>query len=170
MNHSFIKPKPKPLLFQDTKIWISFISLALVILLGFDHFINLQISITNEDIKLYSQKEDEIKRQVQFMKNSVEDTQFRVNFSQNIVSNNVVIKDSVENLFDLIPQKITLTKIQMTQKKLTIQGITPNKDIYNFLLAIPLKSIFEESTVGFYLTDNGWYKFTSINSFKADKK
>ena len=94
----------------------------------------------------------------------------KVNFAQSITSNNIVIKDSIENLFDLIPKKITLTKIQMSKNALTIQGRTPNKDTYRFLLAVPLKSIFEKSTVSFYLTDNGWYKFISINSFENIKR
>jgi hypothetical protein len=44
-----------------------------------------------------------------------------------------------------------------------MSGITPTKDIYKYLLEIPLKSIFESSEVDFYFTKNGQYKFNSIS-------
>lgn len=166
MPYSFIQPKPKPLIFQDTKIWLTFIGLALSILISFHYMLVLQISLAKDDIKLHTFKEANSKDQISSIKNNIEELHVKVNFAQNINSNNIVIKDSIENLFDLIPKKITLTKIQMSKNSLTIQGRTPNKDTYRFLLAVPLKSIFEKSTVNFYLTDNGWYKFTSISSFE----
>lgn len=170
MSYSFIQPKPKPLIFQDTKIWITFTILALSILLSFNFMLVLQISLAKDDIKLHTFKEVNSKDHISSLKKNIEALHLKVNFAQSITSNNIVIKDSIENLFDLIPKKITLTKIQMSKNALTIQGRTPNKDTYRFLLAVPLKSIFEKSTVSFYLTDNGWYKFISINSFENIKR
>jgi len=57
----------------------------------------------------------------------------------------------------------------MTKDDLTIQGITPSEDIYNYLLAIPLRSIFEESSVDFTATENGWHNFTSVSRFESIK-
>jgi len=169
MNYSFIQPKEKPLFFQDTKVWIAFTMVAIIIMVAFNYFLILQTSIAQENIKLYKIKKQSIQDQINFLKKKIENTQLRINFAQNIHSNNIVAKDSIENLFDLIPEKITLTKIAMTQEKLIIKGITPTKDVYNFLLSIPLKSIFKDSTVSFYLTDNG-YKFTSVNIFEVKKQ
>ena len=72
---------------------------------------------------------------------SIEDVS-ALNFKEYITYQNSILKESIENLFDLIPEQITLNKIQMEQYQLTLYGTTPSKQIYAFLLEVPLRSIF----------------------------
>ena len=166
MEFSFTSPRPKELIFQDTKIWLIFTTVAITIILGFNYIVSLQIGILNQEKKLGNIKQTNLTQEIKVIKKNIEEINYQEDFTQNLVSNNLIIKDSIQNLFDLIPEQITLTTIKMDKNKLIIQGITPSKEIYNFLLAIPLKSIFESSTVKFFLSHNGWYKFTSINHFE----
>jgi hypothetical protein len=84
-------------------------------------------------------------------------------FSENIFTENNVMKDSIVNLFDLVPNRITLSKVKLLEKGLILHGITPNEDVYNFMLGAPLKSIFNRSYSSFYPSKNGWLRFVSTN-------
>jgi hypothetical protein len=84
-------------------------------------------------------------------------------FSENIFTANSVMKDSIINLFDLVPNRITLSKAKLLENGLILYGITPNEDIYNFMLAAPLKSIFNRSYSSFFPAQNGWLRFVSTN-------
>jgi len=80
-----------------------------------------------------------------------------------IAASNAVLKQSLRNLLDLVPSSITLTEISMDKSSLIVKGTTPSRDIYNMLLATPLKSIFSTSNTSFYQLDNGWLNFVSTN-------
>ena len=49
------------------------------------------------------------------------------------------------------------------QDGLVLYGITPNKDVYNFMLQAPLRSIFHRTYSSFYPEKNGWLRFVSTN-------
>ena len=82
---------------------------------------------------------------------------------EEIYTRNILLKESMKNLFDLVPDKITLNRVIIKKDSLIIYGKTPTKDTFNFLLSAPLKSIFSSSNTMFYLTKNGWYNFVSTN-------
>ncbi len=87
--------------------------------------------------------------------------------AEEIFSNNTLLKESMKNLFDLVPDQITLKKVEMERNSLILYGVTPTQDTFNFLLAAPLKSIFHTSNTNFYLTKEGWYNFVSFNKIIA---
>lgn len=93
----------------------------------------------------------------------------KVYFHSYVESQNKMLQESVENLFDLIPEQITLNKIQMEQSQLTLYGTTPSKQIYTFLLEVPLRSIFHQSRADFYMLPNGWYNFVSISKLNQEE-
>ena len=168
MKYSFTKPSSKPFIFQDTKIWLTFIIISISLMLGLNQLLRLQIDLTNRSVTFNNSKQRALQVEIENLKVNTEDINFKYNFIENIYSNNVVVKDSIENLFEFVPRQITLTNIKMTKDDLVIQGTTPSKDIYNYLLAIPLRSIFEESSVDFFTNTNGWYNFTSISRFESE--
>jgi hypothetical protein len=87
---------------------------------------------------------------------------------ERITTQNSVLKDSITNLFDLIPQRITLSEASLLENGLILHGITPNKDIYNFMLQAPLRSIFHKTYSSFYPLSNGWLRFVSTNYIEDD--
>ncbi|MCI5633290.1 hypothetical protein [Helicobacter sp.] len=170
MNYSFTQPGRKTLLKKVSRIWWGYIFLTLFIFAGFvailkiqGYFMqqNAQISITKQKILL-----DEIKQHQEAL--IVE--QEKVNFKEYITYQNSILKESIENLFDLIPEQITLNKIQMEQYQLTLYGTTPSKQIYAFLLEVPLRSIFHQSRADFYMLPNGWYNFVSVSKLEEAKQ
>ena len=71
-------------------------------------------------------------------------------------------------MFDLVPSRITLSEAKLLENGLILYGITPNKDVYNFMLQAPLRSIFHKTYSSFYPAQNGWLRFVSTNY--ADKE
>ena len=71
--------------------------------------------------------------------------------------------DGYYNLFDLVPNRITLSEAKIMENALILYGITPNKDVYNFMLQAPLRSIFHRTYSSFYPAENGWLRFVSTN-------
>ncbi len=163
MSYSFIKPKLKPIFSPFSKLWLSFIGLIFSIMMIFNIFILAKTTFMKSDI------EDMTKQSVQAQK-KIKKANFNIKLitqeklvAEEIFASNEVLKDSMKNLFDLVPDQITLSKVLMEKNSLILYGSTPSKDIYNFLLASPLRSIFSTSQTAFYLNKNGWYHFVSTN-------
>ena len=97
------------------------------------------------------------------VKNNKEMTNpYRVNY--NIRGGDMIhFAHSINNLFDLVPSRITLSQAKIMEDGLILYGVTPNKDVYNFMLQAPLRSIFHRSYSSFYPVDNGWFRFVSTN-------
>ena len=105
-------------------------------------------------------KTKEIQKQIAFVKKQKA-------LAEEVYASNTVLKESMKNLFDLVPDQITLSRVLMDKDSLIIYGITPSKDTYNFLLGSPLRSIFYSSNTLFYLRDDGWFRFVSVNKSQS---
>lgn len=104
------------------------------------------------------------------LKVAIDDMENKINFinreastSEKVFTANTVLKESIKNLFDLVPERITLSQAQLEKNALILYGVTPNKEIYEFMLQAPLRSIFHRTYSSFYPLDNGWYSFVSTN-------
>ena len=167
VSYSFIKPRKKPLISAFSKIWILFISFVSLLLILFGLFLLFKIysykkntiTITNERVAL----EKKINEKDDYMEYLLR----QKSLGEEIFTRNTLLKDSMKNLFDLVPDKITLNRVIIKKDSLIIYGKTPTKDTFNFLLSAPLKSIFSTSNTIFYLTKNGWYNFVSTNKITS---
>ncbi len=165
MSYSFIKPKLKPLLSPFSKLWITFILATLGLMVMLNISIVTKTAMMKYDIK-------SLKMQAQQTNKKINKTNYHLTViakekgvAEEIFASNEILKDSMKNLFDLVPDQITLSKVYMQKNSLIIYGSTPTKEAYNFLLGSPLRSIFNTSQVSFYLTQSGWYNFVSTNKF-----
>lgn len=163
MKYSFIAPRKKHFFTMFTKVWLVFIVSIFVLLNVFNFFVMYK----NSD---YQSSAKQIKIDRIALEKNIEQIDEKIGFilrqkavAEEIYANNIILKDSMKNLFDLVPDQITLNKVIMEKDSLIIYGVTPTKDTYDFLLATPLKSIFHTSQTIFYLTDKGWYNFVSTN-------
>ena len=169
MNYSFTKPGKKTLLKKVSRIWWGYIFLTLFIFVGFVVVLKIQgyFMEKNTQIAINKQKEllEHIKQYqaMQLIENK------KVQFGSDISKQNELLVESISNLFDLIPEQITLNKIQMEKYQLNLYGTTPSKQVYTFLLEVPLRSIFNQSRADFYMLPNGWYNFVSISKLQKEE-
>ncbi len=163
MRYSFIKPHPRPLVSLFTKIWVIFILFVSLIMISFGLFLLFQIYNYQKEAVIVHNKRVAIESKVDKMDRYIEYLLRQKAQGEEIYSRNTLLKDSIKNLFDLVPNQITLKRVIIKKDSLIIYGKTPTKDAYNFLLAAPLKSIFSTNNTMFYLSKSGWYNFISTN-------
>ena len=160
---SFIAPRKKHFFTMFTKVWLIFIASIFLFLT----FFNLFVIYKNHDFKSSTEV---LNRDRIALESEIDSVDEKIGFilrqkavAEEIYANNIILRDSIKNLFDLVPDQVTLSRVIMEKDSLVIYGVTPTKDVFNFLLATPLKSIFHTSNTMFYLTDKGWYNFVSTN-------
>ncbi|WP_428739413.1 hypothetical protein [Sulfurimonas sp.] len=163
MKYSYIKPRSKTPFTQELKLLITFFSMTLIMI--FSTFLFLVFKDYNfEQDKIETiQARTALQADIENMKNQIAYIEKQKDLSERIFTKNSVLKDSIANLFDLVPERITLSEAKLLKNGLVLYGITPNKDIYNFMLQAPLRSIFHKTYSSFYPAGNGWLRFVSTN-------
>lgn len=162
-SYSFIKPQKKPIFSLFSKIWMLFISTVVLLFAAVNLFVELKSSSSRNETQISKQKQDQIKEQIKQTDELTALLKQRRDSANEILASNAVLKQSVRNLLDLVPSSITLNEIAMDKNSLVVKGTTPSRDVYNMLLATPLKSIFNTSNTSFYQLDSGWLNFISTN-------
>lgn len=169
MNYSFVSPSKKTLLKKVSRIWWGYIFLTLFIFFGFVITLKIQGYFMERKTAQAMQEQSATLEEIKGFQELQQIEEQRVEFGQFVANQNGMLKESVENLFDLIPEQITLNKIQMERYQLVLYGTTPSKQIYTFLLEVPLRSIFHQSRADFYLLPNGWYNFVSTSKLRQEE-
>lgn len=163
MRYSYIKPRTKSPFTQELQLLVSFFSITLFMLFCTSLFLLYKnYSFEQEKHDIIAQKE-QLQDDIAKMQNKIAYINKQKEFSEELFTKNSVLRDSIANLFDLVPERITLSEATLLKNGLILHGITPNKDIYNFMLEAPLRSIFHETYSSFYPAGNGWLHFVSTN-------
>jgi len=163
MIYSYTKPRKKSALTQESFLMFAFFGMAIGMLLLTYLFLLYKDYTFDKDLeKIYAQRVV-LEKNIVTMKNEITYIEKQLEFSQRVQTQNNVLRDSIANLFDLVPQRITLSEARLLENGLVLYGITPSKDVYNFMLQAPLRSIFHKTYSSFYPAENGWLRFVSTN-------
>ena len=133
-----------------------------------DGFVLTQIYSEKDKKEFFDETRTELEAKIEETEKAIEFIHKQAKLGHHVQSDNVILKDSIQNLFTLVPDQIHLVRAEIDRNSLVLYGFTPNKAIYNDMLMPPLKSIFTETTVAFYSLGNGWYRFVSKNRSKED--
>jgi len=170
MKYSYIKPRRKTILTQEMQLLLAFFSITILMLFMTYAFVLYKNYSFVADKQEVLQQQAKLESSLDTMKAKIEYIQKQNQLSESIYTKNTVLKDSIANLFDLVPERITLSEAQLLENGLILYGITPNKDIYNFMLQAPLRSIFHRTYSSFYPAGNGWLRFVSTNYIDNDEE
>ncbi len=161
---SFIKPRKKKLLDDLSTLWIIFIVLISLGLIVFGVYINYKSSFYIKMLEEGDQNSVQLSKKVNSIENDIQIYSMQKELLDEVKKSNLTLKNSVKNLFDLVPDQITLTDVIMEKNSLILKGYSASKESYTLLLEPPLKSIFDESRVNFSSHPKGYYQFVSKNS------
>lgn len=169
MRLSFISPNQKFFFSAIAQSWIAcFIASTLVI--GITWFL-LDWEI-ERSFRYSKQIQQQIKQQ-QSYQNTLNDQlsflKLQVQKIQGGQQQNTSLTNAITNIFELIPEQITINLISLSNESLIIKGITPTKELYTFLLDPSLKAIFAQSRVDFFILPSGWYNFISVSKITPNK-
>ena len=168
--YSFTKHSKKNYFKEDTKLWLIFYSISVFLYVSFSLFLLVKSYFYTKYYQRNNQDIITLNTKITSLTLKKENINLQKSLYENISVKNSLIKDSIKNLLDLIPDPITLNKFLLKKNSLVIYGITPTKDVYNLLMLPPLESIFSNTKTIFYQMPNGWYTFKSINTLKADNE
>jgi len=163
MKFSYIKPRKKSVFTPEFKLLFTFFSITIFMLVSTYLFLLFKDYRFDADKKEIMQNRSDLNISINQMKEQIQFIDIQTLLSEKIYTQNSVLKESITNLFDLVPDRITLSKASLLENGLILYGITPNKDVYNFMLQAPLRSIFHKTYSSFYPAENGWFRFVSTN-------
>lgn len=163
MKHSFIVPRRKRLISGELRLVLFFFTVTIAMVVGTYFFLRYKIYDFVNERQEIARKNIELERSIDQMDEQIKVIESEAKIVEQISTDNTVMKESIRNLFDLVPEDITLTRAELEEKSLILYGITPNKDVYEYMLHAPLRSIFNRTYTSFYPVENGWYRFVSSN-------
>lgn len=163
MRFSYIKPRKKSIFTPEIKLVLSFFSMSIFMLLSTYAFLVYKDSMFIQDKMAIQNEKHKLQANIKDMEAKIIHIEKQIDLSSKVFTKNGVLKDSIKNLFDLVPQRITLSEAKLLDNGLILYGITPNKDVYNFMLQAPLRSIFHKTYSSFYPAKGGWLRFVSTN-------
>jgi len=170
MKYSYIKARKKSLFTPEMQLLSVFFGITIMMLMFTYTFLLFKdYRFTQDKITIITQRES-ASLEIQEMEDKISFIQKEDILSEGIFTKNTVLKDSISNMFDLVPERITLSEAKLLENGLILYGITPNKDVYNFMLQAPLRSIFHRTYSSFYPAQNGWLRFVSTNYIDKEEE
>lgn len=163
MRYSFIKPRRKTVVSPEFKLLFFFFTITIGMLFVSYSFLKVKTLMYENSVQELLAKGDTLRSNIVSMNAEIAFIEVEKLHSEGIYTSNTVLKESIHNLFDLVPEKITLSQALLKEDELVLYGITPSKEVYEFLLLAPLRSIFHRSYTSYYAMPNGWYSFVSKN-------
>ena len=163
MKYSYITPRHKSAFTTEVQLLVIFFSITLGMLFITYLFLLFKDYNFLSDMDEKALVQSELSINIEDMKEQITFIEKENLLAQRVYTQNTVLRDSIANLFDLVPQRITLSQAKLLENGLILYGVTPNKDIYNFMLQAPLRSIFHRTYSSFYPAQNGWLRFVSTN-------
>lgn len=163
ISYSFIHPKPKHIFKKYTKVWVFYIILAVLCIIGFSKALEKQ-SISRISQQVHIEEEIEsLKLKSVVIRDYIERLDYEISVAEHTRAQNTMLKDSLTNLIKLIPEQITTKSIELNYDTLALKGLTPSKEVYKFLLEAPLRAVFSQTRVEFYPLVSGWFNFVSVS-------
>jgi hypothetical protein len=169
MKYSYIKPRHKTVFTKDIQLLLTFFSVTLFMLFSTYAFLLFRDYRFVEEVADINRQKSELRAGILKMSDEIATIEKQSLLAEKVFTKNSVLKDSIANLFDLVPSRITLSEAKIMEDGLILYGITPNKDVYNFMLQAPLRSIFHRTYSSFYPEKNGWLRFVSTNYIDEDE-
>lgn len=169
MKYSYVTPRNKSALTHEIQLMLSFFSITILMLFFTYAYITYKNYTFTQDKEKTLSVRANLEISLEKMKSDIEFIEKQKVLSEKIYTENTVLKDSISNLFDLVPLRITLSEAKLLKNGLILYGVTPNKDVYNFMLQAPLRSIFHETYSSFYPAENGWLRFVSTNYIEEEE-
>lgn len=169
-SYSFIRPQPKPFFSLLSQIWISLILFVCVLCVSIDFILKFYTNdLENKNLQA-QEKYNSSARSIAKIKETITRLENDYQTALNIYTLNDSLKRSVRNIFDIVPDTITLEYILVNINSLELRGKTPSRETFNLLMEAPLKSIFSSVHTSFYQLKGGWLNFSSISTLNEQDK
>ncbi len=165
--YSYIAPRKKTIMSRATKMWLFFFIFASILIFSYGIYLYLRSGKFENRLHNQQKANQTLNSSLNDLQKEYKSLQMKLILAKEINGSNQLLKKSVKNLFNLVPDQIVLEKVTMKRDSLEIEGLSTTKDAYRLLLEPPLRSIFGTSEVNFKFDGRvGRYRFVSVNKIK----
>jgi hypothetical protein len=164
LKFSYIQPRKKQLISAEVGLVLSFFAILFIFVTVIFLYLSFQINTFEKEKLAFKHQIEQNNFYADEVKKNINILNLNLRLSKEFNQRNIFFKESIQNILNLVPDKITLSRLELGEDRLVVYGETPTKDLYNLLMLAPLRSIFDKSYTSFYLQENGWYRFVSYNS------
>lgn len=163
MKYSLITPRRKKVISGEIQLALFFFMVSIIMVVGTYGFVSYKTYEFKSQHASLGKRIETLNEKTHIVEKNIDNIEAAIRVHEGVTTDNIVMKESIRNLFDLVPDQITLTRAELGDKSLILSGITPSKETYESLLQAPLRSIFHRTYTSYYPAQNGWYSFTSTN-------
>ena len=168
IKYSFVEPREKKLISNELMLVLYFFGAVFFFVIATYVFLQIKILTFESNIETKQDVIHSLGRDIFKHEQDIKSVNQQRIFAEKLFKNSEYLHRTIQNVFELVPDKITLSKAELKNNELVLYGETPTKDIYNLLLLAPLRSIFDDTYTSFYQLRNGWYRFVSYNKMDGN--
>lgn len=163
MTYSFTKPTSKHVLKPATKAWIFYFILAFCVLVGFKIKLGLQIEELQATQQRLKAEQESIVAKTDSLVKQGERLHYELGVTTAIKDHDEKLRQQIQNILDMIPEKVAIHEIKFENNRLFMRGITASKELFETSLQSQLRAIYTTSNATFYELPSGWYNFESVS-------
>ncbi len=166
MKYSFIEARKKSIFGLGFKIWIVFIITVEIILIIANIVISTQVQTYSDRKDDYISKIEELDENMKKLFNRQRTINKEAKIAERMRDSNTKLRAKIKRIFSLTPKDVIFHKVTWNKDALTLEGYTPTKDAFNFVLQTELESIYGSTKTVFFPRKTGGFNFSSKNISK----
>jgi hypothetical protein len=120
MQYSYIKPRSKTVFTKDLQLLFTFFSVTLFMLFATYGFLLFKDARYVQDLVEMNQQKEELRVKITKMSEQIATIEKQNLLAEKIFTKNSVLKESITNLFDLVPSRITLSEAKIIEDGLVL--------------------------------------------------
>lgn len=163
MTYSFTKATSKHILKPATKIWGFYFILAFGILIGFRVHLLMQVEDLKEMQNILKAEQEQIVETTDSLIKEGERLYYELGVTTKIKQRDEKLRQQIENILNMIPDKVAISEIRFENNRLFMRGITASRELFETSLQSQLRAIYTTSNASFYELPSGWLNFESIS-------
>ncbi len=166
MKVSFTAPRKKSLISRWFKIWLSVIIIIELIVLMINVMLKSQAEAYEERIKTNFIRKDRLEKQLKELYKRERLMKREASLARKMRNSNTKLRNKIQRIFELVPKEVIFKKVIWSSDSLLLEGYTPKKTDFNFVLQTELDQLYGVSKTVFFRRKNGGFNFSSKNISK----
>ena len=166
MKTSFITPRKKSLISRWIQIWVIAIIAIELIVFMVNILLKSQASTYEERIKMNYIRKDRLETQLKDLYKKERRMKREAALARRMRNSNIKLRSKIQRIFELVPKAVIFKKVVWSSDALLLEGYTPTKSDFNFVLQTELDQLYGVSKTVFFKRKSGGFNFSSKNISK----
>ena len=166
MKISFITPRKKSVISGWVRIWIITLIIVEVLVFMVNILLKSQASTYEERIKANLIRKNRLENQLKDLYKRERLMKREATLARRMRNSNTKLRSKIQRIFELVPKEVIFKKVIWSSDSLLLEGYTPKKSDFNFVLQTELDQLYGVSKTVFFRRKGGGFNFSSKNISK----